>query len=689
MYISLYYTNKFHIYDILYNEISACPIAKGKSETYIQVNAGFDIETTNTQKLAFMYIWQLGIGSHIIKGRTWEQLIETFDSINTIVENIDKKAKVIIWDANLPYEFQFMRKRFTWNKIFAKKNRQILTAQYQHIILHECLSISGQGGLKNLAKNYCTTQKAVGDLDYNIMRNSTTILTDEENGYVDNDVAILIEWADYIWKNVFSVYNKIPLTITQTIRWDMKNAIGEQKALKSVYHAMQNEFPENETEYKRIMRWLFRGGYTHSNIIYTNCELQNVTGIDFTSSYPAAMCHGYYPISKFIKINDISKQDIPKLLKTKCCIMTVRFWGIKSTATHSIESSSKCISMVNPIIDNGRIHAADFIEVMLTELDYASYKKFYKWDKMEIIELQIAKRGSLPDYLIETMLENYVKKCKLKVEGKSDTIEYVNAKVKTNSFYGCCVTQLQFEDYDIDENGDWITKAGKTYDELKKYQILSPYWGIYITSHARYNLFTMLYILRDYAVYCDTDSIYYLQSAPKEITQNIDKWNTYIDNLNKKMFPEHYNYLHDLGAFDEIGVYSKFKTLGAKRYIKYGHDKGKKEDSLHVTIAGLPKDDMKTYMEKMGVSNAFDVFNNNMEIPSSICSKLLRTYNDNYTEMAITDSAGTTEIMSELSSVALSPNKFKLTMATVYLHMIETYAATFREDLKHGLAKNT
>ena len=94
-------------------------------------------------------------------------------------------------------------------------------------------------------------------------------------------------------------------------------------------------------------------------------------------------------------------------------------------------------------------------------------------------------------------------------------------------------------------------------------------------------------------------------------------------------------------------------------------------------------------MEKMGVTNAFDVFNNNMKIPSSICSKLLRTYNDNYTEMAITDSAGTTEIMSELSSVALSPNKFKLTMATVYLHMIETYAATFRKDLKHGLAKNT
>ena len=90
--------------------------------------------------------------------------------------------------------------------------------------------------------------------------------------------------------------------------------------------------------------------------------------------------------------NDIAKQDILKLLKTKCFIMTVRFWGIRSTTTHGIKYSSKLISVVNPIIENGRIHSAEIIEVMLTELDYASYKKFYKWDKMEIIELKLLKR---------------------------------------------------------------------------------------------------------------------------------------------------------------------------------------------------------------------------------------------------------------------------------------------------------
>lgn len=680
MYNSLWYTNKFHIFDILYNELSACQIVTGAKQTYLNAKCGFDIETTNTNKMAFMYVWQFGIGNHIIKGRKWEELETIFSMLNSIVERIDPKANIIIWDANLPYEFQFMRKRFTWNKIFAKKNRQVLTAQNGHIIMHECLSISGHGGLENLAKNYCTTQKMVGDLDYSELRNSTTPLNDTENGYIDNDVAILIEWAHYIWNHVFPVYKKIPLTITQTIRWDMKNVIGDK--LKNVYHAIQNEFPATEMEYKFIMRWLFRGGYTHSNIIYSNMILKNVTGIDYTSSYPAVMCHGYYPVSKFIKINDISKQDIPKLLRTKCCIMKINFWNLHATTTHSIESISKCIHIGNNIADNGRVHSAEYMQVMLTELDYANYKKFYKWDKMEIIELQIAKRGKLPYYLIDTMLGYYVDKCKLKHEHKQNTIEYVNAKSKTNSAYGCTVTQLQFDDYGIDNNGDWITKQGQTYDKMTRFQILSPYWGIYITAHARYNLFHMLYILRDYAIYCDTDSIYYLESAPNSVTCKIDKWNDEIEKMNRAMFPEHFEYLHDLGAFDVIGEYSKFKTLGAKRYIKFGHDDGETVDSLHVTIAGLPKDDMSAYMKKMKLTDAFQVFNNNMEIPNNVCSKLLRTYNDKYTEMAITDKYGTTEIMSEKTSVALTPNKFKLTMSTIYLKMIEHYAQTFRGDIK-------
>ena len=88
----------------------------------------------------------------------------------------------------------------------------------------------------------------------------------------------------------------------------------------------------------------------------------------------------------------MKKQDIQKLLKTKRCTMVVRFWGIRSTTTHGIKYSSKFISVVNPIIKNGRIHGAEIIEVMMTESDYARYKKFCKWDDMEIIGQSTTRR---------------------------------------------------------------------------------------------------------------------------------------------------------------------------------------------------------------------------------------------------------------------------------------------------------
>ena len=73
-------------------------------------------------------------------------------------------------------------------------------------------------------------------------------------------------------------------------------------------------------------------------------------------------------------------------MKKASCILNVRFWNIKSKTTHGVKYSSKFISVVNPIIENGLIHSADILEVMLTKSDYARYKKLYTWDDMEIIE---------------------------------------------------------------------------------------------------------------------------------------------------------------------------------------------------------------------------------------------------------------------------------------------------------------
>lgn len=103
----------------------------------------------------------------------------------------------------------------------------------------------------------------------------------------------------------------------------------------------------------------FRGGYVHANICNTDIILHNVTSLDLTSSYPAQMNHGYYPMGKFYRINNIDSEKFNHLIEQECCMMVVTFYGITSTTNHSIESSSKCIELINPLIDNGRVASAE------------------------------------------------------------------------------------------------------------------------------------------------------------------------------------------------------------------------------------------------------------------------------------------------------------------------------------------
>lgn len=59
------------------NKIRFDVIKTNKKVSYLNIEAAFDIETTSTtlgeEKVAFMYVWQFGIGfgNTIYYGRTW------------------------------------------------------------------------------------------------------------------------------------------------------------------------------------------------------------------------------------------------------------------------------------------------------------------------------------------------------------------------------------------------------------------------------------------------------------------------------------------------------------------------------------------------------------------------------------------------------------------------------------------
>lgn len=635
---------------------------RGKNaKRYLELYCGFDIETTTLEnRNAYMYCWQFSINSIVFMGRTWTDWIDFL----TILENnytLRETTRIIIWVANLGFEFQFMRKLLNISHLFAKRKREPLYFVHDKCIeFRECLSISG-GNLAQLAKDYTRTQKLVGDLDYTIERSFKTPLTDKEIRYCVNDVVILSEWSEYIFNEYIKPYKYVPLTKTGILRKETKQGINDK-----IKEYILQCYPKEEL-YNYWMKWLFRGGYVHSNRAYTNKVLSQVYGEDIISSYPDRMNNSYAPVSPFVETDTYNWTSY---LDTHCCILDITFTNLNNITTHSIESSSKAIELENPIIDNGRILYAQKIRVLLTELDYDIYTKFYTWTDIEVHSLHIAKHGRLPHYLLKVLNKAYEQKDKLKKSGQKDSPEYALQKSKVNSTYGMCVTKLHPSEITYEsDNWDETTSNFNYQKEIKK-QFLLPQWGIWIVSQARHKLLSMVYKFHKDVIYCDTDSIYFkneenLKYFEEYNNQQKEIMRTYCDTHNLPY--EHFN---DLGCFDlELDGAERFKTLGAKRYI---YEKGRK---VKVTIAGLPKKALVKYCDENNI-DIFDYFTDKMIMNQDVSLKNTSKYNDE----PHSDIVDGVRMYSE-SSCGIYKIPFQMNLSIAYLTLLSQIK---KEEIQNG-----
>lgn len=251
---------------------------------------------------------------------------------------------------------------------------------------------------------------------------------------------------------------------------------------------------------------------------------------------------------------------------------------------------------------------------------------------------------------------------------------------------------------EIYNNDEWSEQEADTNDQLKKYnnsrsRFLYYVWGVFVTAYARHNLWSGILQFKDDYLYSDTDSI-----KAKNYKKHMNYINSYNQEIVKKLETclMHYNIdkseispldikgnKHTLGLWDFEGVYKNFKTLGAKRYIvenlpyKAPHSMAKyKDDILEITIAGLPKDKGRDYLLKISnndMNKVFDNFANNMAIPASDSGKLTAYYDDEKKTAIIKDFQGHYTKVTSLSSVHLSKTSFEMSMAEVYIRLLEMY----------------
>lgn len=713
--------NGYHIYEDV--EVFCRQVLRKVKKSYIydthkkilRVHCGFDIETTKKDEHAFMYHWQFSMNDTVLTGRHWNEFEALISRLNTWCEW--QKCIIIIWVANLCHEFSFIGRRFFWKNIFATDSHTPLKALTGRCEFRECLTISGQGGLANLAKNYTRTQKAVSDLDYDVIRNSQTELDSTERGYCYADVEILSEWSDYIFRAYADNGLQIPLTASGIVRSQIKKAAEDTGHIDDIRDGIQSLFPDQDI-YDFIMRYLFRGGYTHACAWWSLVPYSGIIGADYTSSYPAVMLHDYYPMSPFVEteLETDGRYITDSRLDTMCCWFIAEMTDIHQLMMHSIESKHKLIDHTGGVFDNGRLTDAVRIQVAMTELDYQIYRKFYNWSSIRILRSWTAYRGSLPKYFLNPLKKAYQTKSRLKAAGLDNTIEYVNAKAICNSFYGCTVTRLKYQvwkynqgedfvkDGEIIHTGDWYDETSKkTYWQMISKQLLSPFWGIWVTAHARKHLLDTVHQIDSgqdmcSVLYCDTDSIY-MEDTPRN-RAIISAYNENMFRLNAELEPEFY----DIGAFDWIGKDKKtgepahylFKTLGAKRYVKF-HD-----GVCDVTIAGLPKGALERKLAKpfaykddcyaaykdpkhkegflgyVSVSELFDYFTDTMLLTCTESMKTRAVYSPYPYEDIITDAEGHTELMQEMCGVAIVDTMFQLHIEDIYADLMDMYNAERR-----------
>lgn len=597
-------------------------IGKGKnSYKCYDLSCGFDIETTNhaETKTAFMYIWQFSINGTVIVGRTWNEFFNLLEYLK--LPRMFSKANIIIFVHNLGFEMSFLlpylEKKGLLKKVFAKAKYQPLEVQLSNgYIFRDSAALSGVS-LSVLADNFCKTKKLVGDLDYSVERNHLTKLTDKELQYCINDVVILSEYADYIHEKYTRQKKRIPFTSTGIVRQYIKQQIPYDR-LYYIKKDISRLYPKDVKSYNFTMKWLFRGGFTHAQTAICGDTLENIDSYDLTSAYPSIMLQCKFPMTEY------EEEDVKlwnKRIKNEnvSTIAIYTFYNINAKEHHVVESKHKIISMKNPLFENGRLAFATEITVMLTEIDYKIYEMFYKWDKMKIQAMKTAIKKKLPFYLLNSVAEFYKNKKFLKEnreESEKWTQNYFESKGKLNSCYGMCVSRLNLEEI-IYKNGEWIEEPGETYEQVIKNQILSPYWGIYITAYCRYIILNNIYNCKEKALYSDTDSIKVLKGCDDVFKE----YNEKTLNLNKKICNElklDFEIYKDLGLFDLEETYSKFKTWGSKRYIYTTSGKTK------AVIAGMPKKTVNEYVKENGENALYENFKPEMSF--FISGKNAHTY---------------------------------------------------------------
>ena len=671
---------------------------KGKSEAY----------WNSKIPVCVPYIWMVAIEDDVYYGRELGELRELF-------EVFPSDTHFICYVHNLGYDFSFLQNEFDFIDVFGREERHPMKATFDEFknIELRCSYTLTQLKLEAWGKKL-GLPKAVGELDYNIIRTPLTSLTEKELFYCERDVQVMVKGLRE-YKKKYLHLKDVPLTQTGEVRIPIRNMV---LSYKKLHKKIVKLIPKNNHMYD-LMKKAFAGGYTHANFIYVKETIKDGgSHYDFASSYPAVMCSEKFPMSPFVKdIFDKTKID------EKAYLMKVRYEHIRASKYNHYISVSKCTKKSENghfNVDNGRLISADYIETVITEQDYLIIKDSYKYSRMEVLECYSSKKEYLPKCIVEFVLNLYANKTMYKdVEEMIDV--YNQSKQFINSVFGMMVTDFLYDaiTYML---GHWDTvekkpeEVEKYLDELrgsKENQVFLAYqWGVWITAYARKNLWDCILENDSNVVYDDTDSIFMIGEADfswynERITNKLKVMcETYdIDfSLTRPKTPKGKE--KPLGIFERETDWSEFCTLGAKRYCY--RERPKKDDNdiyggdgkLHLTVAGINKDavlvlndDIENFTEETVFDKDFQISNGELKNHPVLFKYYDENESDGYVRgvnkklVTYVDNMGTVVwgdgyVSTYNHGIVMRPTSYSMSMAEMFITLITATSGVKRNFLK-------
>lgn len=585
----------------------------GKSKKYYE----------DCKKFAICYVWQFSINDNVFWGRTLEDFKEFLQELEYY-----EPHKKIVYIHNFSFEFQFLINVLQFDYVFARQARKPLFAEWSTYQFRCSYFLTNMSLAVWAEQRKLKVKKLVGDLDYTVLRTPKTKLTDTELAYCFNDVLVMY-YGLLQYKEKYGHIIDIPFTQTGEVRKEVierMNVSSEYKYRKRCLKLI----PETIEDYSLLCD-CFMGGYTHSNAIHTNIVLENIRSKDIASSYPTVMCLEKYPMTYFeetIPCDDYFNND------NYSYIITFDVEHLRSKRWNTWLSFSKCAKIKGYSLDNGRVLKADFVQLSLTNIDYEMFQLCYDFENLNIIDFRVSSNDYLSPTFVKYILELYGNKTTLKGIEEQEPL-YMKSKQYINSMYGMMVTKnitdtIEFEEdrwkKELLNENSFYTKIASEKKKLSK-TFGAFQFGVWVTAYARRNLWKGILALDYNVVYCDTDSIKYIDCDSNffnEYNEKIaDRENMRADMLGitrDTFIPKDKKGIsHRLGIYDDEGVYKKFKTLGAKKYCYIN-----KENKLLMTVSGVRK-------SAVSQLHNIDEFKDGTVFDVEHAQKLLMTYIDDMT----------------------------------------------------------